>query len=216
MVKQWNESRLKMMKNRLHQNAEITALKGWNFYRKKQAEPETAMRQQEIELRREEIRNKQEQVRNQILYNQEQLRLRQEEQRKNSQSMLQMLQQQQQILRTWWTCFITSNNFSLNLIIQKFCCNIDIRLTWYIDSFMLYILGIYRGIHQRCSRKKGVLTNLAKFTGKHLCQTLFFNKVAGQRPEACQFCKFCTSIFFMEHLWVTASGYEIVLFDSFQ
>ena len=27
--------------------------------------------------------------------------------------------------------------------------------------------------------KKGVLKNFAKFTGKHLCQSLFFNKVAG-------------------------------------
>ena len=27
--------------------------------------------------------------------------------------------------------------------------------------------------------KKGVLRNFAKFTGKHLCQSLFFNKVAG-------------------------------------
>ena len=27
--------------------------------------------------------------------------------------------------------------------------------------------------------KKGVLTNFAKFTGKHLCQGLFFNRVAG-------------------------------------
>ena len=32
---------------------------------------------------------------------------------------------------------------------------------------------------QRCSVKKGVLRNFAKFTGKHLCQNLFFNKVAG-------------------------------------
>ena len=30
-----------------------------------------------------------------------------------------------------------------------------------------------------CYMKKGVLKNLAKFTGKHLCQNLFFNKVAG-------------------------------------
>ena len=29
--------------------------------------------------------------------------------------------------------------------------------------------------------KKGVLRNFAKFTGKHLCQSLFFNKVAGLR-----------------------------------
>ena len=27
--------------------------------------------------------------------------------------------------------------------------------------------------------KKGVLRNSTKFTGKHLCQSLFFNKVAG-------------------------------------
>ena len=30
--------------------------------------------------------------------------------------------------------------------------------------------------------KKGVLRNFAKFKGKHLCQRLFFNKVAGLRP----------------------------------
>ena len=37
-----------------------------------------------------------------------------------------------------------------------------------------------RSSHQRCSKKEGVLKNLAKFTGKHLYQSLFFNnKVAG-------------------------------------
>ena len=30
--------------------------------------------------------------------------------------------------------------------------------------------------------KKGFLRNLVKFTGKHLCQSIFFNKVAGLRP----------------------------------
>ena len=30
--------------------------------------------------------------------------------------------------------------------------------------------------------KKGVLRNFEKFTGKHLCQSLLFNKVAGIRP----------------------------------
>ena len=30
--------------------------------------------------------------------------------------------------------------------------------------------------------KKGVLRNFTKFTGKYLCQSLFFNKVAGLRP----------------------------------
>ena len=33
----------------------------------------------------------------------------------------------------------------------------------------------------RCSIKKGVLENFAKFTGKHLRLSLFFNKVSGLR-----------------------------------
>ena len=35
-----------------------------------------------------------------------------------------------------------------------------------------------RSSHQRCSVTKGVLKNFAKFRGKHLCQVLFFIKVA--------------------------------------
>ena len=40
--------------------------------------------------------------------------------------------------------------------------------------------GIYykcRSSHWRCSVRKVVLRNFAKFTGKELCQSLFFNKV---------------------------------------
>ena len=43
----------------------------------------------------------------------------------------------------------------------------------------------FRSSHRRCSVctvKKGVLRNFAKFTGKHLCQSLFLNKVAGLKP----------------------------------
>ena len=43
---------------------------------------------------------------------------------------------------------------------------------------------------QRCSVKKGVIRNFAKFTWKHLCQSFFFNKVAG-----------LGNTFFTEHLW---------------
>ena len=45
-------------------------------------------------------------------------------------------------------------------------------------------LGINRSSHRRCSVRKGVLRNFAKFTSKHLHQILFFNKVAGLRPAA--------------------------------
>ena len=40
-----------------------------------------------------------------------------------------------------------------------------------------------RTSHPEVFFKKGVLTNFAKFTGKHLGQNLFFNRVAGLRPE---------------------------------
>ena len=46
-------------------------------------------------------------------------------------------------------------------------------------SFFLQPLEAVAG---RCSVKKGVLENFSKFTGKHLRQGLFFNKVAGLRP----------------------------------
>ena len=37
--------------------------------------------------------------------------------------------------------------------------------------------------HRRCSVTKGVLRNFARFTGKPLCQSLFYNKVVDLRPE---------------------------------
>ena len=37
-------------------------------------------------------------------------------------------------------------------------------------------LVFYGSSYRRCSVKKGVFRNFAKFTGKHLCQRLFFNK----------------------------------------
>ena len=37
--------------------------------------------------------------------------------------------------------------------------------------------------------KKGVIRNFAKFTGIHLCQSLFFNKGAGLRPQFCEISK---------------------------
>ena len=41
----------------------------------------------------------------------------------------------------------------------------------------------FRSSYQKCSVRKGVLRNFTKFTGKHQCQSLFFNKVTGLRPE---------------------------------
>ena len=40
-----------------------------------------------------------------------------------------------------------------------------------------------RSSHRRCSTSKGVLRNFDKFTGKDLCQGLFFNKATDWGPE---------------------------------
>ena len=40
----------------------------------------------------------------------------------------------------------------------------------------------YRSSRPKVFCKKGCLRNFAKFTRKHLCQSLFFNKVAGLMP----------------------------------
>ena len=72
--------------------------------------------------------------------------------------------------------------------------------SWYATILIsTCIFLFYRSSHRRCSIKIGVLKNLAKFTGKHLCHSLFFNKVAGLRPK---------NTFFTEHLQATASVFN--------
>ena len=61
---------------------------------------------------------------------------------------------------------------------------------------MNYCVWMYRSSQQRFSIEKGVLGNFIKFTGKHQCQSLFLNKVAGLRQHL-----FSKNAFFMEHLW---------------
>ena len=84
--------------------------------------------------------------------------------------------------------------------------------------FQEYKCRKIRSGHRRCSVRKGVLRNFAKFTGKYLCQSLFLNKVAGLRPAilfkketlaqvfSCEFCKISKNTFFTEHLLAAASG----------
>ena len=68
-------------------------------------------------------------------------------------------------------------------VVHFSCCSL-------VSFFHLYAM-MYACVHHRrsrCSRpevfyKKGVLKNFTKFTGKHLCQSLFFNKVARLRPS---------------------------------
>ena len=63
-----------------------------------------------------------------------------------------------------------------------------------------------RSSHQRCSVKNCVVRNFAKFTGKYLCQSLFFNikKETLAQVFSCEFCEISNNTFFTEHLRATA------------
>ena len=76
---------------------------------------------------------------------------------------------------------------------------VDVFVAIYFNPFFLFVLllfifavffgnenleGFFRNSRPEVLCKKGVLINFAKFTGKHLCQSLFFNKVAGLFPHS--------------------------------
>ena len=75
------------------------------------------------------------------------------------------------------------------------------------------IFCLYRSSRPDVFCEKGVLKNFAKFTGIHLCQRLFFNKVAGLRPGTLlkkrlwhrwfpvNFAKILRTPFLTEYLW---------------
>ena len=73
----------------------------------------------------------------------------------------------------------TSDTLMINPVIQKKKLNNQKKKLRY----SLFWEGQKKLNHQkqppRCSVKKGIPRNFAKFTGKHLCQRLFFNKVTG-------------------------------------
>ena len=90
----------------------------------------------------------------------------------------------------------------------------------FLRNSLLLKHGIFfernRGSRPEVFCKKGILRNFAKFTGKHLCESLF-NKVAGAacnfiKKETlaqvffCEFCEICKNTFFTEHSWGAASS----------
>ena len=100
------------------------------------------------------------------------------------------------------------------IVVGRYTTRPDCRFT---DSFT-YILDlpkiwikIIRSSRQEVFCKKGALRNFSKFTGKHLCQSLFFSKIAGFRPEtlaqvfSCEFCKTSKNTFSYRTPWVAAS-----------
>ena len=69
--------------------------------------------------------------------------------------------------------------------------------------------------------EKGALRNFTKFTGKHLCQSLFFNKEACNfikketlaQVFCCEFCEISRNTFFIEHLcWLLLHWFYVFTF----
>ena len=90
------------------------------------------------------------------------------------------------------------------------------RFLWkYSSSWLVLFLSVtffssqikvrtwFRSSRPEVFCKKGVRRNLVKFTGKHLCQCLFFNKVAGwglkketlTQVFSCEFCEISKNTF---------------------
>ena len=74
------------------------------------------------------------------------------------------------------------------------------------------IINRFRSSLPETFSKKGVLKTFTNFTGKHLCQSLFLNKVAGLMPEIlaqmffCEFCEIFENMFFYRTPPVATSG----------
>ena len=76
-----------------------------------------------------------------------------------------------------------------------------------IDSYLISWYGLpLRSTRPEVFCKESVLKNFTKFTGKHLCQILFFSKVQLLKREtlaqvfSCEFCEIFKNTFFIEHL----------------
>ena len=87
----------------------------------------------------------------------------------------------------------------------------------------------FRSSRPEVFRQTGILKNLSKFTEKHLCQSLFFNKVAGLMPATLSkmrflhrcfpvnFVKFIRTPFFTEHLqWLLQTKVNLRLVNIFR
>ena len=88
------------------------------------------------------------------------------------------------------------------------------KVLWKLRGMFRTQSNIYRNIRHEVLYEIGVLKNLAKFTGKHLCQRLLliklqalaYNFIKKERLwDTCKFCQIFKNSFFIEYLRTTAS-----------
>ena len=126
----------------------------------------------------------------------------------------------------WWACIrgdcIRSFTVFAKIIyvFQSLTTFVKEASSYMFDRGRNMSLRRFRSSRQEVFCQKGVLRNFSKFTGKHLCQILFFNKVAGLRLATllkkrlwhrCFLVHFAEHLFFIEHLqWLLLNYYPIV------
>ena len=69
-------------------------------------------------------------------------------------------------------------NSKLKVIVICISSLLHLTIAYNALSVSFNSVSVMRSGHRKCSARKGVLRNFTKLTGKHLCQRLFFNKVA--------------------------------------
>ena len=82
-------------------------------------------------------------------------------------------------------------NYTVNDFLPLWKASEMFQVTATINATISYlsVRQTNKSSHWRCSVKRGVLRNFAKFTGKNMCQSLLFNKVA--TPAQVFSCEFC-------------------------
>ena len=81
-----------------------------------------------------------------------------------------------------WKLRIWSHLLKKSLMENFIFCAVIQEYVDHIKNLASVYLRQCRSSRPEVFCKKGVLRNFVKFTGKHLCQSLFFNKLAGLRP----------------------------------
>ena len=109
----------------------------------------------------------------------------------------------------------TLGNFFLNGVFIFLTLNENI-FKWFLTA------NICRSSRPKVFCKKSVLRNFAKFTRKHLCQSVLFNKGLGlatlikkrlwHRCFLVNFTKFLKKPFLTEHLWWLLLYLELIFF----
>ena len=100
--------------------------------------------------------------------------------------------------RIGWIDQLICSQYKLS---ECFCCK---RASYKILSYIWLNVYPQKQLPQVFC-EKSVPRNFAKFIGKHLCQNIFFNKVAKKETLAqvssCEFCEISKNTIFTEHLW---------------